>query len=100
MSVTPNMRDSILRSEFHAFFEMVFRTVNPSTPYQPNWSLEAISWQLERMRRGDFNRLVINVPPRSGKSLISSVAYPAFLLGHDPGKKVLCVSHSNDLARD
>src|SRR5262249_35213295 len=28
-----------------------------------------------------------------------SVAFPAFLLGHDPAKRIICVSYSGDLAK-
>ena len=50
------------------------------------------------MRLGKKNRLIISVPPRSLKSIASSVAFPAFILGHDPTKRVICVSYGSDLA--
>ncbi len=34
------------------------------------------------------------MPPRSLKSLIASVAFPAFILGHDPTHRIICVSYS------
>ena len=37
-------------------------------------------------------------PPRHLKSIIFSVALPAFLLGQDPTKRIICVSYSNELA--
>ncbi|HEY8005263.1 MAG TPA: phage terminase large subunit, partial [Methylocella sp.] len=37
--------------------------------------------------------------PRSLKSIIASVAYPAFMLGHDPTQRIICVSYSSDLSR-
>jgi predicted phage terminase large subunit-like protein len=39
------------------------------------------------------------MPPRSLKSIISSVALPAFCLGHDPTRRIICVSYSGDLAK-
>lgn len=91
-------RQAILRRDFHAFATKCFHTLNPNTEFQDNWHLEALTWQLEKVRRGEVKRLIINVPPRSLKSLITSVALPAFLLGHQPGASILCVSHSSDLA--
>jgi hypothetical protein len=32
------------------------------------------------------------------KSLCTSVAFPAFLLGHDPTRRIICVSYSEGLA--
>jgi hypothetical protein len=47
---------------------------------------------------GDIKRLIITVPPRSLKSS-SSVAFPAFVLGHDPTRRIICVSYAEGLAR-
>jgi hypothetical protein len=38
------------------------------------------------------------VPPRHLKSIIFSVALPTYLLGHDPTKRIACVSYSSKLA--
>jgi predicted phage terminase large subunit-like protein len=50
------------------------------------------------VRCGEIKRLIINMPPRSLKSIASSVAFPAFVLGHDPTRRIICVSYSTDLA--
>ena len=39
------------------------------------------------------------MPPRSLKSIAASVAFPAFVLGHDPTRRIICVSYSGDLAK-
>ena len=38
------------------------------------------------------------MPPRSLKSIMCSVAFPAFVLGHDPTKRLIVASYSADLA--
>ncbi len=48
---------------------------------------------------GDLKRLIITVPPRHLKSIIASVALPAWYLGHNPSERVVCVSYSADLAK-
>ncbi|HEX3413773.1 MAG TPA: terminase, partial [Stellaceae bacterium] len=50
------------------------------------------------MRGGKIRRLIINLPPRHLKSLLASVAFPAWCLGHDPSAQILCVSYAQDLA--
>ena len=47
-----------------------------------------------------YSRLLINQPPRSLKSLSVSVVYVAWLLGHDPSRRVIVVSYANDLAAE
>lgn len=89
---------SLLRSDFKSFCRKVFCEVSPGTPYLDNWHIDVICDRLEQVRRGDFNRLIINIPPRYMKSIICSVALPAFLLGHNPQERILCVSYSDELA--
>ena len=74
-------QDAILRRNFESFLRRCLMTLNPGSPYLPNWHIAAIAYQLERIRRGEITRLIINMPPRHLKSLTVSVAFPAFLLG-------------------
>jgi predicted phage terminase large subunit-like protein len=87
-----------LRRDLYAFVQKVFGTVNPGVPFSRNWSTEAVTHALQKLAGGETTRLIINIPPRNLKSMCASVALPAFLLGHNPTKKVICVSYSDDLA--
>src|SRR3981189_2046377 len=87
-----------LRNDFCGFVQKVFETVNPGVTFSRNWSTEAVSHALQKVASGATTRLIINIPPRNLKSICSSVALPAFLLGHNPTKKIICVSYSDDLA--
>jgi len=49
---------------------------------------------------GQKDRVCINMPPRHGKSQLTSTYYPAWFLGRNPGKKVMLISHTADLAVD
>src|SRR6478752_2459256 len=90
---------ALLRADFRAFVHKAFATLSPGQVYISTWHIEAIAWRLERVRRGEIRRLIINMPPRSLKSIAASVAFPAFVLGHDPTKRMICVSYSGDLAK-
>ena len=95
---------AILRRDLASFIEQCFATLEPGTPYLDNWHVHAIAYQLIRIWRGECKRLIINVPPRSLKSICASVAFPAWVLGRDPSKRIICASYgqdlSNKLARD
>ena len=71
-----------LRNDFPTFLHRCVLTLNPGAPFLPNWHLDAIAYQLERVRRGEVTRAILNLPPRSLKSIMVSVAFPAFLLAH------------------
>jgi hypothetical protein len=64
-----------------------------------NWHLEAVSHELNSVMIGKTRRLIITVPPRSLKSICASVCLPAFALGHNPARRIICVSYSENLAR-
>lgn len=97
-NVSPALLDAVCRTDLHAFTQKCFAILNPGTFWHSNWHQEAISYQLEKVRRGLCRRLIITLPPRSLKSHFGSVALPAYVLGHDPSKKIICVSYSQDLA--
>ena len=70
----------------------------PGERFLLSWHLQAIAHKLDQVRRGHVRRLIIAMPPRSLKSGCASVALPAFVLGHQPARKVICVSYSDTLA--
>jgi predicted phage terminase large subunit-like protein len=90
--------DAILRSDFASFVQQCFYSLTPGVPFLPNWHIEALAFYLEQVRLGKIRRLIICMPPRSLKSIVASVAFPAYLLGHDPTKRIITASYAADLA--
>jgi hypothetical protein len=91
-------RNDICRLDFVSFIEAVFYLLAQGRLFLENWSIQALAYHLELVRLGRIKRLIINLPPRFLKSLISSTAFPAFVLGHDPTKRLLVISYGLDLA--
>ncbi len=87
-----------LRRDFVAFTEKAFREPNPGTQYLSNWHIEVIGEALEQCAAGKLRRLIINVPPRSLKSHMASISFPAWLLGHRPNAQIICASYAQDLS--
>jgi predicted phage terminase large subunit-like protein len=90
---------AILRQDFLAFVEKVFTEVSPGDRYLYHDYVAAIAYALMNLSGAESPRLIVNLPPRSLKSILVSVAYPAWILGHDPTRKIICASYSEDLAR-
>lgn len=86
------------RHDFITFLQLVFEQVSPGERFEPTLAVEAIAYALDQVRLGRRRRQVIAVPPRSLKSICASVALPAFILGHRPTAKIICVSYSGELA--
>ena len=87
-----------LRRDLISFIRKTFATASPSVDYVHGWHIEAMAWHLNEVACGRMQRLIITMPPRNLKSIISSVALPAFVLGHDPTRRIVAVSYAADLA--
>src|SRR5208337_234577 len=90
--------DTLLRHDFASFAFRCFRELNPRTGFAMNWHVELVAAKLAAVREGDIRRLIVSLPPRHLKSLLASVAFPAWCLGHEPSAQILCVSYAQDLA--
>jgi predicted phage terminase large subunit-like protein len=88
----------VLQHDLCAFIHRSFLELNPQSSFHSNWHIELIASKLEDVRRGRCRRLIVNVPPRHLKSHAISVAFPAWLLGHDPSKQILSVTYAQDLS--
>lgn len=89
---------AILRNDFKSFVIKVFNTVSAGSEYLDNWHIDVICDGIMDMMENKNNRLIINIPPRYMKSIICSVALPAFLLGHNPKTNIICISYNDNLA--
>jgi predicted phage terminase large subunit-like protein len=96
--LTRSEYEALLRQDFATFAARCFHQLNPQAELAMNWHLEVIAAKLTAVRQGKIRRLIINLPPRHLKSLMASIAFPAWCLGHDPSAQILCVSYAQDLA--
>ena len=98
MNITAKEYQTLLRSDFVTFIERSFYELNPQTRLLLAPYIHLIAMHLEACRLGKIKRLIINLPPRYLKSHCASVAFPAWLLGHDPSARIICASYGQDLA--
>ena len=87
-----------LETDFPFFAEWAFGVLHQGETFRPSWHHKAIFYQLKRAWYGETKRLIVCVAPRSLKSFIISVAYPAWILGRSPSAKVMCVSYGEGLS--
>jgi hypothetical protein len=55
--------DELLRRDFTSFLMRAFSYVRGGAALAMNWHLDAIAFQLERVRAGDCRRLLVTLPP-------------------------------------
>ena len=84
------------------FTKQAWHLIEPETKLKWNWHLDTICGYLEATVDPEstyfINRLIINVPPGSLKSILVSVMFPAWLWVKRPSKRVLGISNIQDLS--
>ena len=68
--------------------------------FEPSWHHTEICEKLEAVERGEIKRLIITMPPRHSKSLLSSEFFPSWFIGKNPEKQIITSSYGADLASD
>jgi predicted phage terminase large subunit-like protein len=87
-----------VQDNFYLFLYKSFKELNPSAKFFDDDYLKLICKYLEQVESNEITRLIINMPPRMLKSTTVSCAWPAYLLGKDPTKRIICVSYSQHLS--
>src|SRR5690606_14441233 len=72
------------KRSLRAFTEIAWPILEPGQPFVSNWHIDLVSEHLEAVTAGEINRLVINMPPRTGKSLLVSTLWPVWEWLHRP----------------
>lgn len=67
--------------------------------YVPLRHTELIANELQRIIDGEQRHIIIEMPPRHGKSLSVTETFPSYYLGKNPDKKVITAAYSDGLAR-
>jgi len=60
--------------------------------------IKLIASDLEAIERGDILREIIIMPPRHGKSEITSGKFPGWFIGRDPSRKIITTTYGATLA--
>ncbi len=68
--------------------------------YKTNWHHTALANALERVENGSLKRLIVNMPPRHGKSELVSVNFPAWCMGRNKDRSIMAASYGATLAQD
>lgn len=91
-------RKAAAEVDFFEFTREAWPVVVPGEPFMPNWHVEAICDHLQALQEDKFDNLLINIPPRHGKSILCCVMYPAWLWLVDPAYRMIYASYSQTFA--
>lgn len=85
------------RVDFYAFVQLMAPLVIPED-FRDGRHIALICHELQEIEQKRNDRLMLEMSPGSMKSKITSVLFPAWLLGVHPNWQILAVSHTKELA--
>jgi phage terminase large subunit-like protein len=88
---------AFLENDFYEFIKKAWIHLD-GRPFVDGWHIEAIALHLEAFYNLEIENLIINLPPRVGKSSICSVLFPAWVWAKNPNLRFLYTSYSANLS--
>lgn len=94
----------IYRKSLYEFYKVAFCQLHPGVDYDENWHAEylcsVLQEEFERILRKEKRDrdIIINVPFRSSKSVLTTIVFPVWCWTIDPSKKFISVSYSGNLS--
>jgi len=99
-----NLERRIYKQSYYEFYKAAFCQLHPGLQYDENWHAKFLCDRLQeeglRVLRGEkrLKDILINVPPRSSKSMIVTVIWLPWLWTLNPCFKFLSFSYSDTIA--
>lgn len=95
-----NAERELCRRSLSYYLCRAWPVLEPEQPYRHGWHVDAMAEHLEAVTTGQITRLLINVPPGTMKSTITSVFWPSWEWGPSmlPHMRVIGASHEQGLA--
>jgi len=67
--------------------------------FDDNWHYDLIASKLNQVLTGDCTRLIINIPPGSGKTELITKCFPVWALGKNPKLQICATGYSTSLTQ-
>jgi predicted phage terminase large subunit-like protein len=84
--------------DFPSFLAEAWPILEPANPLVPSWHLDLICEHLSEVTDGKTRKLLINIPPRSGKSSIVTILWPAWSWTKKPWMRFIFCSYAASLS--
>ena len=92
-------RHSPQRESLVSFIEFFFKN-ELNREFEPNWHYNVIEEKLKEVMSGKCRRLIINIPPGSGKTELITKCFPVWALGHKPDMRFIVTGYSSTLTQE
>jgi predicted phage terminase large subunit-like protein len=89
-----------LAADFSAFVKKVWIVLQPNRPLIWSWHYDYLCEQLTLVKQRRLLRLIVNIPPRTLKSTLITIAYPVWVWITEPEHNFMAVSYNLDLSTE
>jgi len=96
--VEMNIQRCHAEASLYAFLQQAWFWIEGGTPFVESWHIQAIAEHLEACYRREIRNLLIHVPPRSSKTSLISIAFPAWVWTRNAAEKFMYASYASVLA--
>ena len=93
-----SLEAELCKRSLYTYLKRMWPVIEPATPFLDSWHLGAICEHEQAVLDFQIKKLCINVCPRSGKSITTSVAFPTWAWTRHPSTRFLYSSYSADLS--
>ncbi|HQK38545.1 MAG TPA: phage terminase large subunit [Flavobacterium alvei] len=87
----------LCRRSLAEFLKQAWHIIEPSE-FISNWHIEVVAEHLEAVTRKQIQNLLINIPPRMMKSILTSVMWPAWTWIKEPQHRFMCATYAQTLS--
>lgn len=94
-----SIEKELAERSLHEYIKQAWDILEPATDYVDNWHIECMAEHLEAVNLGQIKRLLINVPPRSMKSISCTIMFPTWVWIHHPHRRFIACSYADSLSR-
>lgn len=90
----------LAEESLYEFVKQAWPQIEGDNPFLDGWHIKAICDHLEAATRGHIKKLLINVPPRTSKTTIISIMWPAWVWTTQPHIKFVYASYAYKISLD
>ena len=86
------------KASLHEFVKQAWHIIEPDTPFKDGWHIRVVCAHFESIVWGSIPKIVVNVPPGTMKSILSSVCLCPWAWLTNPSMRFMHASYSQTLA--
>lgn len=99
LSEAQNLEYLHAKKDLGLFVQCAWEILEPNVELKWNWHHDLICEYLQACANSEIKRLIINVAPRSTKSMITTICFPAWIWASQPSERFLFGSYADSLAK-